>query len=445
MSKRVVVSLMLVAIVACAWWTGRDFITQMLYPETQMAQSPAPLQEKAIIEETLPEPTLLYGMVVDSFKIVEQTIKPRQNLADILNPYRIEARIASELAQKCRDIFDVRHLIANKKITILTSKDSLQQAKYMIYEPNATEFVVFSLGDTLGAAIFQHEVKTVEKTIYGVINSSLSASMQEAGASPALTSKLVDVFAWQIDFFRIQKGDSFRVIYEEKWVEDKQIGVGKILAVQFNHENQPYHAFYYDKGEGSNYFDENGNSLRKAFLKAPLNFTRISSRYTMKRFHPVQKRWKSHLGTDYAAPRGTPIYTVGDGVVVEAGRNSGNGNYVKVKHNGTYTTQYLHMSKIAKGMRKGTHVRQGQVIGYVGSTGLATGPHLCFRFWKNGKQVDPFSVKIPPAEPLEKEHLQAFEEVKQQYSERLATIAPEEQQQTPEEDLRAETDLRASL
>lgn len=444
MSKRVVVSLMLVAIVACAWWTGRDFIAQMLYPETQVVHTPAPVQEKEIVAETLPEPTLLFGMVVDSFQVVEQTIKPRQNLADILNPYRIEARIASELAQKCRDIFDVRHLIANKKITILTSKDSLQQAKYMIYEPNATEFVVFSLGDTLGAAVYQHEVKTVEKTIYGVINSSLSASMQEAGASPALTSKLVDVFAWQIDFFRIQKGDSFRVIYEEKWVEDKQIGVGKILAVQFKHDNQPYHAFYYDKGEGSNYFDENGNSLRKAFLKAPLNFTRISSRYTMKRFHPVQKRWKSHLGTDYAAPTGTPIYTVGDGVVVEAGRNSGNGNYVKVKHNGTYTTQYLHMSKIAKGMRKGSHVRQGQVIGYVGSTGLATGPHLCFRFWKNGKQVDPFSIKIPPAEPLEKDHLQAFEEVKQQYSERLATIAPEEQQ-TPEEDLRAETDLRASL
>lgn len=444
MSKRVIVSLMLVAIMACVWWTGRDFAMQALFPETKAVNTIAPVEEKEIVEEVLPEPTLLFGMVVDSFQVVEQTIKPRQNLADILNPFKIEARIASELAQKCRNVFDVRHLLANKKITILTSKDSLQQAKYMIYEPNATEFVVFSLGDTLGAAIYQHEVKTVEKTIYGVINSSLSASMQEAGASPALTSKLVDVFAWQIDFFRIQKGDSFRVIYEEKWVDDKQIGVGKILAVQFNHADQPYHAFYYDKGEGSNYFDENGNSLRKAFLKAPLNFTRISSRYTMKRFHPVQKRWKSHLGTDYAAPTGTPIYTVGDGVVVEAGRNSGNGNYVKVRHNGTYTTQYLHMSKIAKGMRKGTHVRQGQVIGYVGSTGLATGPHLCFRFWKNGKQVDPFSIKIPPAEPLDQEHLQAFEEVKQQYSERLATIVPQEQQ-TPEEDLRAETDLRASL
>ncbi|WP_225000098.1 peptidoglycan DD-metalloendopeptidase family protein [Cesiribacter sp. SM1] len=435
MTKRAVAALMLVAVMVCAWWTGRDLLEQYINPQQsgEIKELHHTTQEE-IVEE-LPEPTLLYGMVVDSFNIVEQTIKPRQNLADILNPFNIEARIATELAKKCRQIFDVRQLAANKKVTILASKDSTQTAQFMIYEPNPTEFVVFSLRDTLGAAIVQREVKTVEKTIYGVINSSLSQSMQEAGGNPALTSKLVDVFAWQIDFFRIQKGDSFRVIYEEKWVEDQQIGIGKILAVQFDHDGEPYHAFYFDQGQGSNYFDEKGNSLRQAFLKAPLNFTRISSRYTRKRFHPVQKRWKAHLGTDYAAPTGTPIYTVGDGVVVEAGRTRGNGNYVKVKHNDTYTTQYLHMSRIAKGMRKGTRVRQGEVIGYVGSTGLATGPHLCFRFWKNGKQIDPFSVKMPPAEPVAKQYQVAFEQMKQQYTQRLATIG---QDQAP-------VDLRASL
>lgn len=432
MKKSVVAALMLVAVVICAWWTGRDLVEQIVFPKVEEANIASQALQEAVVED-LPEPTILYGMVVDSFEVVEQTIKPRQNLADILNPFNIEARIASELAQKCSKIFDVRQLAANKKVTILASKDSTQTAQYMIYEPNPTEFVVFSLGDTLGAAIVQREVRTVENSIYGVINSSLSESMLEAGGNPALTSKLVDVFAWQIDFFRIQKGDSFRVIYEEKWVEDKQIGIGKILAVQFDHGGQPYHAFYYDQGKGSNYFDEKGNSMRQAFLKAPLNFTRISSRYTMKRFHPVQKRWKAHLGTDYAAPTGTPIFTVGDGVVVEAGRNAGNGNYVKVKHNDTYTTQYLHMNKIATGMRKGTRVRQGQVIGYVGSTGLATGPHLCFRFWKNGTQIDPFSIKMPPAEPIAKQHLEAFEEVKQQYSERLANA----DQQVPADDLRA--------
>jgi murein DD-endopeptidase MepM/ murein hydrolase activator NlpD len=233
---------------------------------------------------------------------------------------------------------------------------------------------------------------------------------------------LVDVYAWQIDFFRIQKGDWFKVIYEEKLVDGQPVGVGKILAVQFKHEGRQFQAYYFDQGSGTDYFDEEGNSLRKAFLKAPLNFTRISSRYTPRRFHPVQKRWKAHLGTDYAAPTGTPIQTVGDGVVVEAGYNSGNGNYVKVKHNGTYTTQYLHMSRIAKGMRKGAHVKQGQTIGFVGSTGLATGPHLCFRFWKNGKQVDALKVEIPPSEPIESEHLDTFNQVKERYAQRLATI-----------------------
>lgn len=435
MNKKVVATVMLALVLVCAWWTGRDLLGQTDFFQAEVADETLIEEQEEVIEEVIPEPTILYGMVVDSFQVVEQTIKPRQNLADILNPFNIEARIASELAQKCRKIFDVRQLAANKKVTILASKDSAQTAQFLIYEPNPTEFVVFSLGDTLGAAVVQREVRTVEKSIYGVINSSLSESMLEAGGNPALTSKLVDVFAWQIDFFRIQKGDSYRVIYEEKWVEDKQIGIGKILAVQFDHGGQPYHAYYYDQGQGSNYFDEKGNSLRQAFLKAPLNFTRISSRYTMKRFHPVQKRWKAHLGTDYAAPTGTPIYTVGDGVVVEAGRNRGNGNYVKVKHNDTYTTQYLHMSKIASGMRKGSRVRQGQVIGYVGSTGLATGPHLCFRFWKNGKQIDPFSIKMPPAEPINKQHLQAFEVIKQQYGQQLATMGQDE----------APTDLRASL
>ena len=221
MNKRAIAALMLVAVMLCAWWTGRDLLAQIVLPSEEIYEA-AEAQPEAI-EEELPEPTVLYGMVVDSFQVVEQVIKPRQNLADILNPFNIEARIASELAQKCRKIFDVRQLAANKKVTILATKDSTQTAQFMIYEPNPTEFVVFSLGDTLGAAVVQREVTTVEKSIYGVINSSLSESMQEAGGNPALTSKLVDVFAWQIDFFRIQKGDSFRVIYEEKWVEDKQI------------------------------------------------------------------------------------------------------------------------------------------------------------------------------------------------------------------------------
>lgn len=373
--------------------------------------------------ELLPAaPVLLFGIPADSFEIVEDKVKRNQNLSEILLPFNISFATISTLATNSRKVFDVRRMATNKKITLFCERDSARTARYLVYEPSLTEYVVFNLRDSLTVSLHEKEVTVEEKSITGTISSSLAQSVAEAGGSAALTSMLADVYAWQIDFFRLQKGDWFKVIYEEKRVDGEAVGVGKILAVQFEHEGRQFQAFYFDQGSGIDYFDEEGNSLRKAFLKAPLNFTRISSRYTPRRFHPVQKRWKAHLGTDYAAPTGTPIHTVGDGTIVEAGYTRGNGNYVKVKHNGTYTTQYLHMSKIARGMKKGAHVKQGQTIGYVGSTGLATGPHLCFRFWKNGRQVDALKVDIPPSEPIEAEKLDAFKQVKEQYSQRLATI-----------------------
>ena len=247
--------------------------------------------------------------------------------------------------------------------------------------------------------------------------------MDELGVTPQLTNDFVDVFAWQIDFFRLQKGDRFKVIYEEKLVEGQPIGIGDIKAVYFNHFGNDYYGMRYDQGNGPDYFDEEGKSLRKALLKYPLKFTRISSRYSGSRFHPVQKRWKAHRGTDFAAPRGTPIRSVGDGIVVEAKYGKYNGNYVKVRHNSTYSTQYLHMSKIAAGMKPGVKVRQGQTIGYVGSTGLATGAHLCYRFWKNGVQVDALKVDLPSAEPIESEKLLAYNQIKRIYMERLNAIS----------------------
>jgi murein DD-endopeptidase MepM/ murein hydrolase activator NlpD len=236
--------------------------------------------------------------------------------------------------------------------------------------------------------------------------------MVEYGGSPELVDRLVDVFAWQVDFFRIQKGDRFKVIYEEEQVDGEAVGIARIKGGYFEHFDKEYYAVHYDQGSGVDYFDESGNSLRKTFLRAPLNFTRISSRYSGRRYHPVLKRFKAHLGTDYAAATGTPIRTVGDGVVLEATYHKGNGNYVKVKHNSTYTTQYLHMSKIASDVRKGTRVSQGQTIGYVGSTGLATGPHLCFRFWKSGVQVDALKVEVPPSEPIHSKHERTFNYVR---------------------------------
>lgn len=407
---------------------GVYFISQNLEEGTELQEelaleqelTPEAVDSAAIVVPV--EPTLLFGFPVDSFHIVQDKVKRNQNLSEILLPYKVSFSTIAELAQNSREVFDVRKIAANKNFTVFCKKDSARTAQYLVYESNLTEYVVFNLQDSLKASLHQKEITVEERTIYGSIQSSLAETVANAGGSPALTNLLVDVYAWQIDFFRIQKDDWFKVIYEEKFVEGESVGVGNILAVQFGHGGREYNAYYFDQGNGATYFDEEGNSLRKAFLKAPLNFTRISSRYTMRRFHPVQKRWKAHLGTDYAAPTGTPIRTVGDGTVVEAGYNGGNGNYVKIRHNGTYTTQYLHMSKIEKGIRKGTRVRQGQTIGYVGSTGLATGPHLCFRFWKNGQQVDALKVDIPPSEPIDPSQKAAFDELKEQYSNRLANI-----------------------
>jgi murein DD-endopeptidase MepM/ murein hydrolase activator NlpD len=246
--------------------------------------------------------------------------------------------------------------------------------------------------------------------------------LDEMGISHELTNKFVDIFGWQVDFQRLQKGDKFKLIYEEKQVDGKYVGVNKINAIYFEHFNHAYYAIPFDQGEGISFFNADGKSLRKALLRYPIEFTRISSRYTQSRFHPVTKVWKAHLGTDFAAPTGTPIRAVGDGTVEEAQYKSNNGNYVKIRHNSTYTTQYLHMSRIAPGVRAGTRVTQGQTIGYVGSTGLATGPHLCYRFWKNGVQVDALAVDLPPSEPIKKENLEAFELTKREIMDKLDAI-----------------------
>lgn len=242
--------------------------------------------------------------------------------------------------------------------------------------------------------------------------------------SNELTNGFVDIFAWQVDFGRLQKGDKFKLIYTEKQVEGKPIGIASIDAIYFEHFGSGYYAFPFDQEATGDvdYFDEKGNSLRKALLKYPIEFTRISSRFNPNRFHPVAKVFRAHNGTDFAAPTGTPIRAAGDGIVLEAQYKGGNGNYVKIRHNATYSTQYLHMSKIGAGIRPGTRVRQGQTIGFVGSTGLANGPHLCYRFWKNGVQVDALKVQLPAAEPVKDDQRNAFEAVKERLTRRLEAI-----------------------
>ncbi|MBN8576228.1 MAG: peptidoglycan DD-metalloendopeptidase family protein [Cytophagales bacterium] len=377
-------------------------------------------------------PVLMHGMVVNDLHVVEDEVKKNQRFADLFAGYFVAPQIKQQLNLLPRSVYDFRKISAHKKYTLLVEHDSLKTIKALVYEPNPIDYVVFHLKDSLLVEVCQRKVDTLERSISGRIENTLSHTIEALNISHDLTNKFVDIFAWQVDFQRLQKGDQFKLIYEENQVEDKPVGIGRILGVYFEHSGNGYYAFPYDQGDGPDYFDERGNSLRKALLKYPIEFTRISSRYSMNRFHPVVKVFRPHLGTDFAAPTGTPIRTVGDGIVEEAQYKTNNGNYVKIRHNGTYTTGYLHMSAIASGIKPGTRVRQGQTIGYVGSTGLATGPHLCYRFWKNGVQVDALKVELPPSQPVKAELFPAFEEVKQNLIQRLQLIPAPTRDALPE-------------
>lgn len=371
----------------------------------------------------IPESPLVFGFPKDSFLVHEASMGKNDFLSTILEDYRVDFSTVLAISEAAEPVFDVRKFQQGKSYCVLSSKDSVGQC--FIYQPNALEYVVYDFRnrDSVQVYMERRPVSLRERSAAGVIHSSLYQSLADAGASPLLALRMSEVYAWSIDFYRIQKGDQFKVVYQEKVVDDEVVGIGDIQAAWFSHFGEDYYAFWFAKGDQADFFDDQANSLRKAFLKAPVKFSTITSRYTMNRFHPVLKRNKPHLGTDYAAPTGTPIVSTGDGIVVAAGYTSGNGNYVKIRHNGTYTTQYLHMSGFAKGIKNGVAVKQGQTIGYVGSTGLATGPHVCYRFWKNGTQVDPFKEKIPPTAPVKAEYVAAFDSIKLQFMQQLDAIA----------------------
>ena len=351
------------------------------------------------------EPQYEYGILVDTFIVVKGTVKQDETLGEILYANHINHPEIAEIVSKSKDIFDVRRVNPGKEYTVICIDDSTEQACYFIYQENPTNYVVIDLNDGIDVYRGKKEVTTKVNVAYGEINSSLWLTIQEQELSPKIAAELSTIYAWTIDFFKIQKGDGFKVYYENKYIDDEYIGIGRILASEFTHKGQRFYSFYYRENENfGDYFDEKGRTLRKAFLKAPVEYKRISSRYSKRRKHPVTGRWKGHFGTDYAADRGTPIVSTANGTIVAASYTKNNGNFVKVKHTGIYTTQYLHMSKIKPGIRKGVYVKQGETIGYVGSTGLATGPHVCYRFWKNGKQVDPYQQDLPPGDPIKEEN-----------------------------------------
>jgi len=382
-------------------------------------QAKAPISEKPPV---LKKKCYEYGINCDDFILIKDTVQPHQNLSNILSKYKVPNAVIHAVAFSSRPVFDVRKIKAGNPFCIIRNDNPIQKVRYFVYEINAVDFVVFKLEDPTTVSLGKKPVCIEIKTVSESIESSLWETLTEKEIDPELAIKLSEIYAWTIDFHHLQKGDRFQAIFEKKFIKEKPIGLGMIKAARFYHKGKSFDAFYFEQDGHDSYFDEQANSLEKAFLKAPIKFSRITSGYTKRRFHPILKKYKTHFGTDYAAKTGTPIMSTGDGVVVKTGYDSKNGRYVKIKHNGIYTTQYLHMSRIARKIKPRAKVKQGDIIGYVGSTGLATGPHLCYRFWKNGRQVDPFKEDIPSIEPVKKENLQQFNQQMAELNQQLNAL-----------------------
>ncbi|MEN8815727.1 MAG: peptidoglycan DD-metalloendopeptidase family protein [Nonlabens sp.] len=369
-------------------------------------------QKEEIVEITpvAIEPVMKYGFDLNDYKIVADTVKSGATFNDLIIDHIVEGQSAYQTANKLNEVYDLRKIQAGKPYKILKRKDSLNTPEAFVYEPTKLDYVVVNFNDTIAAYKDRHPISFKRKTASGIINSTLSEAMEDEGLGLSAIYELSDIYRWSIDFFKLQKGDRFKMIYQERYINDSiYAGIESIEAAVFETDKTPFYAFDYvtDSVIGiDDYYDEKGKTLRSFFLKAPVNYSRISSRFTKRRFHPVQKRWKAHKGTDYAAAYGTPIVATANGVVTKSGYTGGNGNYVKIKHNSTYSTQYLHMTK--RKVKVGQRVKQGQVIGTVGSTGLATGPHVCYRFWVNGIQVDPYKQNLPSADPLPKDKMDDY-------------------------------------
>lgn len=344
-----------------------------------------------------------YGFVFNDYKVIRDTIKSGDNLSLIFGKFDLPDSLRTfDAVEKVKDSFNPRMIKIGKPYLLFLDKKKPNELKALVYVKNKIEYAVIDFRDSVQVNNKKKPTSLKRRTIAAEIEGSLSETLSKQGVSQAFATKLAKVYEYSIDFFKIQKGDKFSVTINERYIEDSiYVGIESVESTYFQHRGNDYYAFPYKlKPEQAypDYYDEKGNGLKSMFLKSPLDYFRISSRFSGRRFHPVQKRWKAHNGTDYAAAHGTPIKSTATGVVERAGYTSGNGNYVKIRHNGTYSTQYLHMSKIL--VKNGQHVSQGQVIGKVGSTGLATGPHVCYRFWKNGVQVDPFRQQLPNAEPM---------------------------------------------
>ncbi len=351
-----------------------------------------------------------FGFTLNNFDVIHDTIVEGDTFGSIIQKQNLGNNQVHEIVAKIKDTFDVRILRKGKPYALLRSKDKSKKLQVFVYQPDRLTYYVVDFRDSTSAYKKTRPLNLKRRTIAGALNGSLSETLENQNVNGALANKISTVYAWSIDFFKLQKGDKFAITFTERYINDTIYdGVEQLEAAFFEYKGKIIYAFPFAQNEHSqkiDYYDEEGKALKNFFLKAPLKFVNITSRYAKTRFHPVQRIWKAHKGTDYAAPKGAPIMTTASGIIEQTGFTAGNGNFVKVKHNKTYSTQYLHMSKIL--VRRGQRVSQGDVIGKVGSTGLATGPHVCYRFWKNGVQVDALRLKLPNSEPMNKKNLPRF-------------------------------------
>jgi murein DD-endopeptidase MepM/ murein hydrolase activator NlpD len=364
--------------------------------------------EITIVKKDKPKPEMRFGYKIDDYKVIQDTIESGESFGIILDRHHVMYPKINKIAAVAKDTFDVRRVRAGKPYTILASKDSLEKAQVFIYKHDKINATILDFKDsTITALNYKKPIKILEKEASGVINSNLSVTMDSLGLKPNLTYKIADIYAWTLDFYKLQKGDSFKFVYEEKFIDDTTFaGYGTIKSAIFKHRGKDLYAFRFLADSTLNiheYYDDEAKMLRSQFLKSPIKFQyRISSRYNLnRRIAHYGYRVKAHKGTDFAAANGTPIMSTANGTVIESRRKGGNGNYVSVKHNSTYTTKYLHMSR--RKSKVGDFVKQGDIIGYVGSTGSSSGNHVCYRFWKNGREVDPFKEKLPTAKPMKKD------------------------------------------
>ena len=378
-------------------------------------------ENTTVVQKTTP-PVFQYGIPVDSFDMVAGHIKPNGFLSDILIKHGVSMQAIDQAITNSRKVFDVRNIRSGNNYILFCDKDSMARARYLVYEHDLSIFYVFSFNDSLNITPFRKKIKSEIRYASCTIETSLWDAMMAGGLHPALTGELSVIFAWTVDFFGLQKGDNFKVVYEEFFIDGKSLGTGKIYAAQFNRTGSSITAIPFIQDGRESFFDVDGNSLRKAFLKAPLQFSRISSHFSSARMHPILRIIRPHYGVDYAAPIGTPVKAIGDGRVTAATNEGASGRMVRIQHNSVYATGYMHLSRFGEGIAPGKIVKQGDIIGYVGTSGLSTGPHLDFRFYMNGSPVDPLKVDAPPVEPISEENKAKFEKIKTVVSDLLGTF-----------------------